>query len=99
MTGLRCQEVFMRVIISIVPLTVAIACLLGCSAEHVSAVEDSEALASEGEPIPGDPWGVCDKHWTCSTYTAGGCLGWTDPGSCESEGTEGCEVDVEQYLI
>ena len=89
----------MRVIISIVPLSVGIACLLGCSAEHVTAVQDSEALLSEGEPVPGDPWGVCGTDWTCSSHPRGGCFGWTEPGSCRSEGTEPCEVDVELYLI
>ena len=39
-------------------LTLGIAGLVGCSAEHVTAVEDTAALVSEGEPVPGDPFGV-----------------------------------------
>src|SRR6188508_261365 len=82
----------MRVIISIVSLSVGIPCLLGCSAEHVSAVEDSHALISEGEPIPGDPWGVCNLDWKCSNPD-GDCLGWVEPGSCQ----EPCVI--EGFLI
>lgn len=84
----------MRVPVSIVPMTIGITCLLGCGAEHVTAVEDTEALTVEGAPLPNDPWGVCDEDWVCGA-PSDGCVGWTEPDSCPAD----VECNADRYQI
>lgn len=77
----------MKELVSYVTLSFAAACLVGCGAEHVTALDEYWTQVSAGEPIPGDPWGACDLGWRCSN-PEGNCSGWVSPGSCEGEGCE-----------
>lgn len=89
----------MKVLVSILPLslTVSIACLVGCSAEHVTAVDDSHALVSDSAPVPGDQWGICDeRNWECSDPD-GGCIGWYEREECGAADEKECEID--RYLV
>lgn len=88
----------MRLFATIIPVSLSfgIACLVGCSAEHVTAVDDTDALVSDDLPVEGDPWGVCDVNFTCSNPD-GGCMGWADPGSCPTVEGEECKID--RYLL
>lgn len=77
----------MKMPVSIVPLSLGVACLLGCSAEHVTAVDDSQTLSIDGALE--DPWGLCDASWTCSVPGVP-CVTNVIGGPCDSD----CELRV-----
>lgn len=81
----------MRQLVTIVILNLSFgtACLVGCSAEHVTAVEETDALVSDDLPVPDDPFGVCDEELIC-TDPAAGCGGWSDLSACSSD--EACDA-------
>lgn len=83
----------MKALVSYVTLGVAVACLLGCGAEHVTALDEYWTQVSVGDPIPGDPWGTCDLRYTCSNPD-GLCTSWLSPGSCQ-----GVACEAERLLI